>query len=96
MFEGFIDFLTAYQEGIVDDTNSIVVLNSVTQVQKGIVELQTYSAKSIQSYFDNDSAGMNCFNALQLSFPTANDRSDLYKDFNDLNEMMCHKNKQVI
>ena len=96
LFEGFIDFLTAYQEGIVDDTNSVVVLNSVNQIQKAIVDLQTNSVKRIQAYFDNDRAGVDCFNILQSSFPNAIDQSHYYKDFNDLNEMMCHKNKQAI
>lgn len=86
LFEGYFDFLTAYS----DDENltkcSFIILNSVSQIKYAIAELQRYVPNDIVAYFDNDDAGKKCFSILRDSFPNANDHSDYYYAFKDINE----------
>jgi hypothetical protein len=91
LFEGFIDFLTAYQENFIDSRSSIIVLNSVNQIQKAVDDLMTFSPDKITAYFDNDSPGKNCLKVLQSTFPNTVDGSYMYENFKDLNEMISKK-----
>lgn len=87
LFEGVFDFLSAIHLGIISDSESVIVLNSVNQLRTAITLLNSYSATSIKAFFDNDQAGRNCFSSLKFEFPFSKDCSSLYADYNDLNEM---------
>ncbi len=93
MFEGFMDFLTWLKisepkMGPELKKLSFIVLNSVNQIESAKVKLLSVPGISIEAYFDNDDAGRKCFESLKKDFPSALDKSDLYKGHKDLNEMI--------
>lgn len=90
LFEGFFDFLSAYQEGGIITDFSYIVLNSVNQIHHAIVELEKHQTEEVFAYFDNDEAGRKCFSILKAAYPIASDHSDHYKGFKDVNEMTIH------
>jgi hypothetical protein len=89
MFEGIFDLLSAVQLGLVSESESIIVLNSVNQLTAALTLLSRVSPKSIKAYFDNDNAGRSCFSSLRHEFPFAEDQSFCYSNFKDLNEMIA-------
>lgn len=100
LFEGFLDFLTwlKISEPIVGpdlDKTSFIILNSVSQIERAKTRLLSLPKISIEAFFDNDEAGRKCFMALKNDFPETSDRSILYKQFKDLNEMIIPKNVGV-
>ncbi len=93
LFEGFIDFLTAYQLGLLSGF-SFIILNSVNQIGNAITKLNKHKPEHVLSYFDNDSAGKKCFQQLKDSFPNAVNCAHQYSGFKDFNELiMSQKTK---
>jgi 5S rRNA maturation endonuclease (ribonuclease M5) len=88
LFEGFFDFMTAYQRGGFVTCSTCVVLNSVSQIGNAISMLKESKADDIYAFFDNDNAGRNCFQKLKAAFPSAVDRSCVYEECKDFNEMV--------
>ncbi len=85
IFEGFIDYLSAMQMGII--ASDWLVLNSVSNVEKAVKVLQDY--ERIECYLDNDEAGRRTFQRLRNSFrDKVIDRSSLYADHKDLNDYL--------
>ena len=87
VFEGFIDYLSALTLGIIQGADAII-LNSVSNVDKAIPYLREY--RIIHCYLDNDVAGRNATSMLSDRFDNVIDCSDLYSQFNDLNEHLIH------
>lgn len=91
VFEGFFDFLsylTLYQ----NDNKYSIILNSVSNYNKALSILKDF--KVINLYLDNDDAGVKTTNDI-IQFINSNykdiiifDKSDLYKDYKDLNDML--------
>lgn len=89
VFEGFMDYLSAMQLGII--ASDWLVLNSVSNVEKAVKVLQGY--ERIECYLDNDEAGQRAFQKLRDSFgDKVIDRSSLYAEHKDLNEFLLSKN----
>ena len=85
VFEGFIDYLSALTLGITG--TDIIILNSVSNVNRAIPYLRDYNA--IHCYLDNDVAGKIALGQLTERFGTkVFDRSTLYSGCNDLNEYL--------
>ena len=85
VFEGFMDYLSAMQLGII--ASDWLVLNSVSNVEKAVKVLQGY--ERIECYLDNDDAGRRTFDRLRVNFgDKVVDRSSLYADHKDLNEYL--------
>ena len=85
VFEGFMDYLSAMQLGII--ASDWLVLNSVSNVEKAVKVLQGY--ERIECYLDNDEAGQRAFQKLRDSFgDKVIDRSSLYADHKDLNDYL--------
>lgn len=85
VFEGFMDYLSAMQLGII--ASDWLVLNSVSNVEKAVKVLQDY--ERIECYLDNDEAGRRTFQRLRNSFrDKIIDRSSLYADHKDLNDYL--------
>ena len=85
VFEGFMDYLSAMQLGII--ASDWLVLNSVSNVEKALQVLGDY--QRIECYLDNDDAGRRTFQRLQECFgEKVIDRSSLYADHKDLNEYL--------
>ncbi|HEY9560589.1 MAG TPA: toprim domain-containing protein [Anseongella sp.] len=90
VFEGFMDFLSFLT--ILDDAGikkeyDFLILNSLSLFEKTRQVMEAY--QQIHLYLDNDSAGKNC--ALYASSLSAKylDKSVFYKNYKDLNEMIC-------
>ncbi len=91
VFEGFMDYLSAMQLGII--ASDWLVLNSVSNVEKALKVLGVY--RRIECYLDNDDAGRRAFQKLRDSFgDKVIDRSALYADHKDLNEFLLSKNAE--
>lgn len=91
VFEGFMDYLSAMQLGIID--SDWLVLNSVSNVEKAVKALQGY--ERIECFLDNDDAGRRTFQRLHDCFgEKVIDRSALYADYKDLNEFLLSENAE--
>lgn len=89
VFEGFMDYLSAMQLGII--ASDWLVLNSVSNVEKTVKVLDCY--RKIECYLDNDDAGRRTLERLRANFgEKVIDRSSLYADHKDLNEFLLSKN----
>lgn len=85
VFEGFMDYLSAMQLGII--ASDWIVLNSVSNVEKAVKALQGYGR--IECFLDNDEAGRRTFQRLHECFgEKVIDRSSLYADYKDLNDYL--------
>lgn len=92
LFEGFMDFLSAMKQlQIKMSRSSIIILNSVNQIEKAVAKIQSLNPASIEAYFDNDEAGRKCFAILKSKYPEALDQSKLYMGYKDFNEMLTSK-----
>lgn len=88
-FEGFMDYLSAIQLGII--ASDWLVLNSVSNVEKALKVLGVY--RRIECYLDNDDAGRRTLERLRADFgEKVIDCSSLYADHKDLNEFLLSKN----
>ena len=88
VFEGFMDYLSAMQMGLI--TSDWLVLNSVSNVEKALQVLGGY--QRIECYLDNDDAGRRTFQRLEEHFwDKVIDRSSLYADHKDLNEYLLSR-----
>ncbi len=91
VFEGFMDYLSAMQMGII--ASDWLVLNSVSNVEKALKVLGVY--RRIECYLDNDDAGRRTLERLRADFrEKVIDRSSLYADHKDLNEFLLSKNAE--
>ena len=91
VFEGFMDYLSAMQLGII--ASDWLVLNSVSNVEKAVKALQGY--ERIECFLDNDDAGRRTFQRLYDCFgEKVIDRSFLYAEHKDLNEFLLSKNAE--
>lgn len=89
VFEGFMDYLSAMQLGII--ASDWLVLNSVSNVEKAVRALHGY--ERIDCFLDNDEAGRRTLERLRADFrEKVIDRSSLYADHKDLNEFLLFKN----
>ena len=89
VFEGFMDYLSAMQLGII--ASDWLVLNSVSNVEKAVKALQGY--ERIDCFLDNDDAGRRTFQRLHDRFgEKVINRSSLYADHKDLKEFLLSKN----
>ena len=85
VFEGFMDYLSAMQMGII--ASDWLVLNSVSNVEKALQVLGDY--QRIECYLDNDDAGRRTFDRLRVNFgDKVVDCSTLYAGHKDLNEYL--------
>ena len=85
VFEGFMDYLSAMQLGII--ASDCLVLNSVSNVERAVKALQGY--ERIECFLDNDEAGRKTFQRLYDRFgERVIDRSTLYADYKDLNDYL--------
>ena len=89
VFEGFMDYLSAMQMGII--ASDWLVLNSVSNVEKALKVLGVY--RRIECYLDNDDAGRRTLEKLRADFgEKVIDHSSMYADHKDLNEFLLSKN----
>jgi DNA primase len=86
VFEGFFDFLSYLTINGDNKAKDYLILNSVALVEKALTPLEEY--ENIVLFLDNDNAGNKATLKIQEKFPSAEDRRNTYKKFNDLNEYL--------
>lgn len=90
VFEGFFDFLAAAQMGWFRPLkHNAVVLNSTSLVDRALPILA--DARRIICLLDRDAAGKRAMLRIRDTYPQAEDRSDLYYSFCDVNEFLMNK-----
>ncbi|WES97715.1 toprim domain-containing protein [Chryseobacterium arthrosphaerae] len=90
VFEGFIDALS-YLEFTTSNAESLLILNSVSMLEKAKTQLQNFS--SIKLFLDNDKAGERSKNEILSCFSRAEDCSKLYEGYKDFNDFFIDKQK---
>ena len=99
VFEGFMDFLS-YQElhrkgdyhVCIDSPTDFLVMNSVSNLKKCLVELERYAA--IHCYLDNDLAGRKTVETIAgLYGEKVIDHSESYYNYKDLNDYLRGKRR---
>lgn len=96
IFEGFFDFLSIWEvarRNHSDEVNflsqsNFLILNSIALLEEGINVLKPYS--DIRLFLDNDPAGIQAAKKVFFSFPKANNFSNRYTGFKDLNEFIIN------
>ena len=97
VFEGFMDFLSYMELNkkgdyhiCVDCPTDFLVMNSVCNLKKSLVELEQYTA--IHCYLDNDLAGQKTAETIAgLYGDRVTDRSESYYNYKDLNDYLRGK-----
>lgn len=90
IFEGFMNFLAFLSHhGITDFQNSVIILNSVNLKDRALEVITKYDFSKIYLFLDNDEAGETAkqFFTGRITNTPVIDKSDLYKGYNDFNEM---------
>lgn len=91
VFEGIFDFLSAKQTEPDDFNGDVLILNSLTMVNKAIEHIDKSTGKHIRLFMDNDPPGIKATQKFLASFSEAKDCSGIYKDFKDYNEWHLSK-----
>lgn len=93
VFEGFWDFLSYLTLKKMERTKyDVAILNSVANVQKILSFLKEH--KKNYTFLDNDEAGQKAFQKIKSSCFSADDMSERYTGYKDLNDYLGGK-KQV-
>ena len=91
--EGFMDYLSYLTLKSMRPASGqpadYIVLNSVSNVGKAIPVLKEY--KSALCLLDNDSAGRQAFQQMAEAGCPVRDKSDCYREYNDLNDYLLGK-----
>ena len=85
VFEGFFNYLS-WLTANKFAPDSVLVLNSISLLQAGIGKAQDFP--DISLYFDNDPSGRQATLDFQAAIPWSVDRSGIYKDYNDYNDLI--------
>ena len=92
VFEGFFDYLTYRNIEKIENFNSdYLILNSTAMLFKVDEILKKYDKISL--FLDNDSNGKTTKEIIQKKYENVEDCSLFYKNFKDLNEWFCNKEK---
>jgi hypothetical protein len=87
--EGMFDALSLLTcKEVQMDQNDLLVLNSISFVDRALEIIKNY--EHVFLYLDNDAAGRKATNHFLESHKNSMDKSGLYKNFKDINEMLCH------
>ncbi len=92
VFEGFFDFLSAHELALTDN-HDIIVLNSVSHIQRAIDHILSVKYESVMVYLDNDTPGRNASMSICEAIDVAYDGSLLYDGYKDMNDYLVNMNK---
>lgn len=95
IFEGMFNFLTAVELNGDLLRENLIVLNSLSLINRAIGIINTHSRlKNINLFLDNGPGGRKATNFFQIQFPNSIDRADLYKGYDDFNDFHLEKLKK--
>lgn len=89
IFEGFFDFLSwQVMQSSKTPSCDVLVLNSVNNLERARTYIEAHEGATC--FLDNDEAGQKCTSAIErmMKGKEVMDMSDLYGQYNDLNEML--------
>ncbi|MCK0190461.1 toprim domain-containing protein [Arenibacter sp. F20364] len=90
--EGMFDILSLMDMGNnLMEKNDLLILNSLGFIEKSFDMFDAY--KSVALYMDNDRAGKKAVDLMLKENPKCKDRSNLYKDFKDVNAWWTAQNQ---
>ena len=90
VFEGFFDFLAAYEyHSPVKHLNRTIVLNSTANINRAIKALE--GAERINLYLDNDRTGEKASSAILEKYPIARRRNYIYQNHEDFAEFWANQ-----
>ncbi|PIB37940.1 toprim domain-containing protein [Maribacter sp. 4G9] len=87
--EGMFDFLTV--TNFCHDNMSFLILNSLSFLKKAMRHIEFF--KDVKLYLDNDRAGNEATEWLMQNHKGCIDKSYLYEDYKDINEMWIGTNR---
>ncbi len=99
IFEGFLDYASAIKlskNKILNQNN--IILNSVVEADKAIEAIKSLNADKVKLYLDNDKAGDKAVTEIKEALSNeieVIDNRDFYKNCNDLNDFLNHKQQQI-
>ena len=85
VFEGFINYLSWLKTNP-GTTQSVIILNTLSLLNEGLEKAKEFSF--IDLYLDRDPAGFEATKDFKRMLPYAADRSAVYENFNDYNDML--------
>ena len=88
--EGMFDFLTV--TNFCHDNMSFLILNSLSFLKKAMKYIELF--KDVQLYLDNDNAGREATEWLVQNHKNCIDKSNLYKDYKDVNELWIGRKRR--
>lgn len=88
--EGMFDFLTV--TNFCHDNMSFLILNSLSFLEKSMIHIEMF--KDVKLYLDNDEAGKRATKWLMQNHKGCIDKSYLYEDYKDINEMWIRRNRE--
>jgi DNA primase len=94
VFEGFMDFLSwPLLAGKAEHTETAVVLNSVSIVDRAIARLRENPPEEIRLFLDNDTAGRAAVERIRAALPETRvvDMADRYRDSEDVNQELVRR-----
>ena len=87
--EGMFDLLAlATLDTSLLNNSDIIVLNSISFLEK--IEKHLHKYTSVHLYLDNDTAGKKATDYLMSTYSHITDKSDVYKNYKDLNDFLIH------
>ncbi|MFV9552276.1 toprim domain-containing protein [Algibacter sp. PT7-4] len=95
ILEGMFDLLSlAIMDEVLLSTSDILVLNSISFIND--IEKHISKYVIVHLYLDNDSAGQKATQYLMEKYKHVIDKSSSYKNYNDLNDLLSHENREGI
>lgn len=89
VFEGIFDMMSLVQMNSYSGKAScLIALNSLANIQEAIPYFNAF--ESVDLFLDRDDAGMKITQDLIKSMPNCKDKSSLYTDYKDLNDMLMN------
>jgi len=90
VIEGMFDFLTVLN--FHSDNTSFLILNSLSFLERAIKYIKLF--KHVKLYLDNDNAGREATELLMQNCKNCIDKSYLYKDYKDVNELWIGRKRR--
>jgi 5S rRNA maturation endonuclease (ribonuclease M5) len=88
LFEGFFDMLSAITIWPFVQDNTLIVLNSLTQIDKAISRIHEMKVRQLLLFLDNDPSGAAATEKLKMEFRRSIDISPTYSSHKDVNELL--------
>lgn len=95
ILEGMFDLLSlAVLNETLLKSSDVLILNSIAFIKD--IEHHITAYKLVYLYLDHDTAGQNATQYLMNIYNQVIDQSDIYKNYKDLNDLLCYEKRKEI